>query len=273
MEDLVKYFIENKEKTNLSVLLCLKRIYIDGKRAVDLPFLSREISQCWAEVRESINPSFLNATYHNSYIQRQAFLRQAGEEYFIAESFQKDFTALDWNALEEEVKNIQPLFKSLLDQLTNEGEVFIEKAFTILENHQTERNKKIAPALLEIFSYSLLKTHLNYFGADIVRWTRTNSNDGGVDMTCGHVSYSVTTALNNKKLESDAEKQVAGRLNFITLNNTTTADKIKEMEECNNLEIQVIGTDDLRRLKNGFSFRQVDQFILYLKQEMEKELR
>lgn len=272
MKDLVQNYIDNKEKTNLSVLLCLKKIYIDENRAVNLPFLSSEVSQNWPSVKE-INPALLNATYHKTYIQRAAFLTQEGDKYFIKVAFQQEFIKLDWQAIENQIRGIEPLFKTLYDQLTNNSEAFIDMAFKLLENHQSESHKKIAPALLEIFSYALLKTHLNYFGADLVRWTRTNSNDGGVDMTCGHVSYSVTTALNNKKLESDAEKQVAGRLNFITLNNTLSDIKIKEVEECHGLEIQVIDLEDLKRLKDGFTGRQLVQFINYLKTEMCKELK
>jgi hypothetical protein len=271
MEQIIKTFIEGKQKTNLHALLCLKKIYIDDKRPLDQSFQQGEVSRMWATVA-SINPTFLNADVAPVYMTKQQFISKVGQDLFIVEQYRDAFQQIDWDIVVQQVAAIKPLFAPIYDYLLQNKSNFIEYVFTILEQRPDDINQKLIPALLEISAYAVLKTHLNYYGADILRWTRTNSNDGGVDMTCGNVCYSITTNLNERKMDSDAAKQVRDRLNFITLTNNVDPKKIAEIEESRGLKINVIELSDLKKIINNFSDAQEEQLLSIFNEEIMKEI-
>lgn len=271
MNTIISSFINGKQKTNLHTILCLKRIFHDGQRPLDQSFQQREISNMWDSVR-NYNRNFLNAGVAPVYITKQKFISRIGEEFFILEKYRDSFSQINWDDLIEKVQSIKPLFTPIHEKLVNEREDFLTYAVQTLNNPPQELEIRLIPALLEIFSYAVLKTHLKYFGADIFRWTRTNSNDGGVDMTCGNVSYSITTNLDYRKMYSDATKQVRDRLNFITIRNRVPIDKIREIEQELSLTINLIELSDLSNLVQGFNDTQKNQLLNLLKSEIEKEL-
>ena len=271
MKEIIKEFINAKEKTNLHALLCLKRIYVDQGRSIDQSFQQREVSSMWKNVAE-INPNFLNSGVAPVFMTKQKFITKVGEELFILEQYRDSFREIDWNILIEKVQSIQPLIAPIYEKLVSDRENFIEYTIQTLNNTPQEIEIRVVPALLEIFSYAVLKTHLKFFGADIFRWTRTNSNDGGVDMTCGDISYSITTNLNYNKMDGDASKQVRDRLNFVTIKSKVQPEKIREIEQLRELSINVIELKNLSEMVNKFNTLQKEQLLEILTSEIEKEL-
>lgn len=271
MLDIIREFVDGKQKTNLHAILCLKKIYHDGQRPIDQSFQQREISSMWQEVA-TINPSFLNSGVAPVYMTKQKFITKSGLDLSIVEAYRESFGLIDWDDLIQKVQNIQPLFRPIFEKLNNDREGFLAYAIQILNEPPPELELRLIPAFLEIFSYAVLKTNLRYFGADIFRWTRTNSNDGGVDMTCGDVSYSITTNLDNKKIEGDAAKQVRDRLNFITIRNKVSLAKVQEIEQERGLNINIIELTGLAQMIHGFSRDQKNQLLETLNLEIAKEL-
>lgn len=271
MNNILNGYLEGKQKTNLHTMLCLKRIFHDEGRALDQPFQQREISSMWQTVA-AINPNFLNSGVAPVYITKQVFISRIEHNFYILEEYRNAFSQIDWGHLIQSVQAITPLFTPIHDQLLNDRGGFLNYAIQILQEPPLEYKKRFIPAFLEIFSYSVLKTHLKYYGADIFRWTRTNSNDGGVDMTCGDVSYSITTHLDYKKMDADASKQVRDRLNFVTIKNKVSADKILEIEEERGLSINIIELNDLIELIENFNALQKSNLLQTLSEEIQKEL-
>ena len=271
MLHIIREFVDGKQKTNLHAILCLKKIYHDDQRPIDQSFDQREISSMWQEVA-LINPTFLNSGVAPVYMTKQKFITKSGLNLSIVQEYRESFGLINWEDLMQSVQSIQPLFSPIFQKLNNDREEFLDYAIGILNEPPPELELRLIPALLEIFSYAVLKTHLKYFGADIFRWTRTNSNDGGVDMTCGDVSYSITTNLDNKKMEGDASKQVRDRLNFITIRNKVSSEKVQEIEQDRGLSINIIELTGLVQLINGFNRDQKNQLLEILNLEIAKEI-
>ncbi len=271
MLDIIREFVDGKQKTNLHAILCLKKIYHDDQRPIDQSFQQREVSSMWQEVA-LINPTFLNSGVAPVYMTKQKFITKSGQDLYILEAYRESFGLINWDEVIQSVQSIQPLFSPIFEKLNNDRECFLDYAIGILNEPPPELELRLIPAFLEIFSYSVLKTHLKYFGADIFRWTRTNSNDGGVDMTCGDVSYSITTNLDNKKMEGDAAKQVRDRLNFITIRNRVSLAKVQEIEQERGLNINIIELTGLVQMIHGFSDNQKNQLLETLNLEIAKEL-
>ena len=271
MNNILNGYLDGKQKTNLHTMLCLKKIFHDEGRAIDQPFQQREISSMWQSVA-AINPNFLNSGVAPVYITKQVFVSRVGHDFYILDEYRESFSQIDWENLIQSVQAITPLFTPIHNQLVNDRGTFLNYAIQILQEPPLEYKKRLIPAFLEIFSYSVLKIHLKYYGADIFRWTRTNSNDGGVDMTCGDVSYSITTHLDYKKMDADASKQVRDRLNFVTIKNKVSADRILEIEEERGLSIRIIELNDLIQLIENFNPIQKSNLLHTLSEEIEKEL-
>lgn len=271
MLDIIREFVDGKQKTNLHAILCLKKIYHDDQRPIDQSFQQREISSMWQEVA-LINPTFLNSMVAPVYMTKQKFITKSGQDLYILEAYRESFGLINWDEVIHSVQRIQPLFSPIFEKLNNDREVFLDYAVGILNEPPPELELRLIPAFLEIFSYSVLKTHLRFFGADIFRWTRTNSNDGGVDMTCGDVSYSITTNLDNKKMEADAAKQVRDRLNFITIRNKVSLEKVREIEQERGLSINIIELTGLAQMVDRFDSKQKNQLLDILNLEIAKEL-
>jgi hypothetical protein len=271
MKQIIKKFIEGKQKTNLHAILCLKRIYVDNERPINKSFQQNEISRLWPDVAE-LNPSFLNAGVAPVYMTKQQFISKVDEDLFVIEKYWESFLQLPWNEIENIVIDIKPLFAPIYHTLQTNRNNFINHIINILQTQPSNIDIKLIPALLEIFAYAVLKTHLNYFGADILRWTRTNSNDGGVDMTCGDVCYSITTNLNYNKMDGDASKQVRNRLNFITIKSKIGANTVTEIEQSRGLKINIIQLNDLVKLISHFDAIQNEELINTLDKEIMKEL-
>jgi hypothetical protein len=271
MLHIIREFVDGKQKTNLHAILCLKKIYHDDQRPIDQSFDQREISSMWQEVA-LINPTFLNSGVAPVYMTKQKFITKSGLNLSIVQEYRESFGLINWEDLMQSVQSIQPLFSPIFQKLNNDREEFLDYAIGILNEPPPGLELRLIPALLEIFSYAVLKTHLKYFGADIFRWTRTNSNDGGVDMTCGDVSYSITTNLDNKKMEGDASKQVRDRLNFITIRNKVSSEKVQEIEQDRGLSINIIELTGLVQIINGFNRDQKNQLLEILNLEIAKEI-
>ena len=273
MNSIILKFLEKQDKTNLHALLCLKSIYNDDNRDMGVPFLLSEMSGKW-RVARTINPSFLDSDYAPVFFSKQPFITKIEKNYYINENFRDGFRQIDWENLIQKIGQIKPMFSGLYQSLLDERERFIDKIISLLAGNVTKENtdNKLVPALLEIFSYSILKIKLNFYGADIYRWTKTNANDGGVDMTCGDVSYCVTTKLNLSKINKDAQKQVRDKLNFITIRHTLKPGQIQEIAEKYHLTINIVTIADLIQIHSNFSLTQKELLLHRIQTEIEKEL-
>jgi len=271
MNNIIREFLEGKQKTNLHALLCLKKIYYDDQRSIISSFQQREVSAMWQSISQ-LNPTFLNSGVAPVYMTKQKFISKVGQDLYILDNYRASFLEIDWADIVQKIESIQPLFAPIYHNITNDRANFINYVIETLREPPPEIEIRLIPALLEIFSYSVLKTHLKYFGSDIFRWTRTNSNDGGVDMTCGDVSYSITTNLDLKKMHSDVTKQVTNRLNFITIHNRLSVEKIQEIQQEAGISINVFELSNLVQLINSFTNDQKEILLETLHSEILKEL-
>jgi hypothetical protein len=73
-------------------------------------------------------------------------------------------------------------------------------------------------------------------------------------------------------MDADASKQVRDRLNFVTIKNKVSFDKILEIEEERGLSINIIELDDLIKLIESFNTSQKSKLLDVLSEEIDKEL-
>lgn len=278
-EEILK-IIRSNSKTIMLPLFCLKKIYIDEKRPLNQIFTSEEIRSNWLKVSQ-INPNFFNSDYSSTFELRlleKKIIEQSRGGYLINKNLRNEFKNIDWGA---EIKKIKNQTSPLLDLYIFLKNSNLKKLdIDYIRDKILLKDKKLSPSLLEIFSYSVIKTHLWIFGADqnLHRYTKTNANDGGVDIACGDMIYCVTTHLTLSKIKKDAKKQVKNRLTFITINNKLMERKancialdeiIKELK----VEINIIDLENIINHAVNFDLGQQRRLSKTLIAELENELK
>lgn len=267
--------IDGNEKTNLHPLLCLKKFYYDEGRPLFTSFNLKDISSIWVEISK-INPAFLDSGYAPDYIRRFSggiLTQKSKDEFFINKNFRKDFNKIDWMSLINKLKKLTPPLLAIyynLKLIKN-----YDSVINLFESNIIITEKKLSPFLLEIFAYSVIKVHLWFYGADqnLHRYTKTNANDGGVDIACGDVIYCITTNLSINKVQSDAKKQVKDRLTFITINNKINEEKLKNIIEEEKITIDILELTNLTNMAQDFNNKQKKLLRKTLLNELEKELK
>lgn len=268
MLKLLSKFIKNKEKTNIHVLLCIKDcIYANEYIKVDHQITSNELLHSWKK-NIQLNPTLLNSQFFIDYFFRQKYLIKNGEFLEIHKNYKEEFKSIKWNEVIEKVIELKPDLFFLKKTLESSSELNIVNIF---EDLIRKGDKKIKPLLLEIFTFSVLKSHLTFFGSNIFRWTKINASDGGVDFTCGDTSYCVTTNLNFNKITSDLNKQVNDKIVFVTIDNKKlNIKKINSMYKSKNINILLLkDVIDLYKLFDKIKFK---KFKEILSEEIEKEI-
>lgn len=279
-EGLLLKIINSNAKTNLHPIFCLKKIYIDEKRPFSQVFTSEEIRANWLKISK-INPVFFNSAYSPTYelrlLEKKVIVQSKGG-YIISEAFRNEFKNIDWASQINKRKKQTPPLLDVFNLLKNDRSKKVD--IELLKNKILLKDKNVSPSLLEIFSYSVIKTHLWFFGADqnLHRYTRTNANDGGVDIVCGDMIYCVTTSLTLSKIKSDVNKQVKNRLTFITIKDKISDKqaKLKMLEEIitlQNVEVNILDLESILNIANKFDLLQQKNLKKTLLKELQNELK
>ena len=118
MLEIIREFVDGKQKTNLHAILCLKKKYHDDQRPINQSFQQREISSMWQDVA-LINPTFLNSGVAPVYMTKQKFITKSGQDLYILEAYRESFGLINWVDLIQSVQSIQPLFSPIFEKLNN----------------------------------------------------------------------------------------------------------------------------------------------------------
>jgi hypothetical protein len=272
--------INSNAKTNLHPIFCLKKIYIDEKRPLNQIFTSEEIRANWLKISQ-INPAFFNSAHSPTFELRllgKKIIIQSNGGYVINKKYREEFKNIDWVSQINKRKKQTPPLLNVYNTLKDDR----SKSFNInlFKNNILVKDKNLSPSLLEIFAYSVIKTHLWIFGADqnIHRYTKTNANDGGVDIACGDMIYCVTTNLTLSKIMSDAKKQVKNRLTFITVkdnirNKETKLKILNNISKEQNVEISILDLENIFNFALKFDAIQQKRLRVTLLNELQNELK
>jgi hypothetical protein len=201
-------------RTVLGVAIPILSAQIAALRAGH-PFPGISAKQIEAGFRELCG-KFLHSQFHTTYIDRRlgprGFLVLEQDLYRFRPTLLEGVSLVDLEALHKELVN------SLRDAAEQRRAAIqrLESACNLPEEQIAERRQLVEEYLdhflgnggenFEIISFAILREYFRSFGFQLLRFSTTHANDGGIDYVGGNSIYQVSSDESLSKLRSDLAK-------------------------------------------------------------------